>query len=75
MIKIADRVKNLPPYPFAGFERRLLELKGQGKDIIRLDIGSPDLPPPDFVIEAMYRSALEPSHHLSSGDFLGGLAA
>ncbi len=67
MIKIADRVKNLPPYPFAGFERRLLELKGQGKDIIRLDIGSPDLPPPDFVIEAMYRSALEPSHHGYAG--------
>lgn len=67
MIKIADRVKNLPPYPFAGLERRLLELKGQGKDIIRLDIGSPDLPPPDFVIEAMYRSAQDPSHHGYAG--------
>ena len=67
MIKIADLVKNLPPYPFAGLERRLLELKGQGKDIIRLDIGSPDLPPPDFVIEAMYRSAQDPSHHGYAG--------
>ena len=67
MIKIADRVKNLPPYPFAGLERRLRELKAQGKDIIRLDIGSPDLPPPDFVIEAMHRSAQEPSHHGYAG--------
>ncbi|MBN1137067.1 MAG: LL-diaminopimelate aminotransferase [Anaerolineae bacterium] len=67
MIKIAGRVKNLPPYPFAGLERRLRELKAQGKDIIRLDIGSPDLPPPDFVIQAMYRSAQEPSHHGYAG--------
>jgi LL-diaminopimelate aminotransferase len=67
MIKIADRVKNLPTYPFAGLERRLRELKVNGKDIIRLDIGSPDLPPPDFVIEAMYRSAQESSHHGYAG--------
>ncbi len=67
MIKIADRVKNLPPYPFASLERRLRELKAHGKDIIRLDIGSPDLPPPDFVIEAMYRSAQEHSHHGYAG--------
>src|SRR4030042_5205960 len=67
MINIADRVKNLPPYPFADLERRLRELKAQGKDITRLDIGSPDLPPPDFIIEAMYRSAQDASHHGYAG--------
>jgi LL-diaminopimelate aminotransferase len=55
---------------FARLGRRIQELAAQGKDIIRLDIGSPDLPPPDFVVEAMYRSAQDPSHH-GYGGFYG----
>jgi LL-diaminopimelate aminotransferase len=66
-MRIADRVKSLPPYPFAGLEQRLRELKARGQDIIRLDIGSPDLPPPDFVVEAMYRSSQDPAHHGYAG--------
>jgi LL-diaminopimelate aminotransferase len=62
-MKSADRVGNLPPYVFARLGQRIGELTARGKDVIRLDIGSPDLPPPDFVIEAMYRSAKDPSHH------------
>ena len=69
-MNVADRIKNLPPYPFATLGRRIRELTAQGEDIIRLDIGSPDLPPPDFVVEALYRSAQDPSHH-GYGGFYG----
>ena len=62
-MRVADRVSNLPPYVFARLERRLRELMAQGKEIIRLDIGSPDLPPPNFIIEAMHRSMQNPSRH------------
>jgi len=62
-MKIADRVADLPPYVFAKLGRRIQELTADGRDIIRLDIGSPDLPPPDFIIEAMERSMREPSKH------------
>lgn len=62
-MNVAKRLENLPPYVFAKLGRRIRELTAQGKDVIRLDIGSPDLPPPDFVIEAMYYSAKNPSHH------------
>lgn len=62
-MKPAARLENLPPYVFAALGRRIRDLQTQGKDIIRLDIGSPDLPPPNFVIEEMYRSALVPAHH------------
>jgi LL-diaminopimelate aminotransferase len=31
--------------------------------VIRLDIGSPDLPPEDGVVEALYRSARQPDRH------------
>jgi LL-diaminopimelate aminotransferase len=62
-MRIADRIGNLPPYFFAKLGRRIAELKAQGRDIILLDIGSPDLPPPDFVVEAMYRSVRDPDRH------------
>jgi LL-diaminopimelate aminotransferase len=32
-------------------------------DVIRLDIGNPDMPPPDGIIDALYRSARDPTHH------------
>ena len=35
----------------------------QGKDVIRLDIGSPDLPPTDFIIQTMMESARKPTTH------------
>lgn len=62
-MKIADRVGNLPPYVFAQAGRRIQELASQGKDIIRLDIGSPDLPPSDFVIDATVHSLRDPKKH------------
>ena len=62
-MKIADRVADLPPYVFAKLGRRIQTLIAEGHDVIRLDIGSPDLPPPDFIIEALYHSAQKPSNH------------
>lgn len=66
-MRVADRVGKLPTYVFAKASSRINDLLTQGSDIIRLDIGSPDLPPPDFVIEAMCRSAQEPTHHSYAG--------
>lgn len=62
-MRIANRVGDLPPYVFAQVGRRIRELVAEGRNIIRLDIGSPDLPPPDFIINAMHQSARDPAHH------------
>jgi LL-diaminopimelate aminotransferase len=66
-MKVSERIENMPPYVFATMGQRIRELQARGRDVIRLDIGSPDLPPPDFIIEAMYRSAQNASHHGYSG--------
>jgi LL-diaminopimelate aminotransferase len=63
----AARLNNLPPYIFAVLGQRVQEMKSRGLDIISLDIGSPDLPPPDAVIAALAESARHPSHHGYSG--------
>jgi len=62
-MKIAERVSTLPPYVFAKLGRRIVEMKAEGRDVIRLDIGSPDLPPPDFITDALNQSLRDPSHH------------
>jgi LL-diaminopimelate aminotransferase len=62
-MRVAERVGTLPPYVFAELGRRILEMRSEGRDIIRLDIGSPDLPPPGFIVDALNRSLQDPSRH------------
>jgi LL-diaminopimelate aminotransferase len=66
-MKQANRIANIPPYFFAQLGRRIAQLIKEGVDIIRLDIGSPDLPPPDFILQELYRSAADPDHHSYAG--------
>jgi LL-diaminopimelate aminotransferase len=49
----ANRIANFEPYFFASLNQRLVELKENGVDIIRLDMGSPDLPPAGFIIDTL----------------------
>lgn len=63
----AHRLKSLRPYPFAILSQRITELKASGLDVIRLDIGDPDMPPPEAVIAALEKSARQPNKHGYSG--------
>lgn len=38
-------------------------LNKAGEDVIRLDIGAPDLPTPDFIINALVKSVNDPKNH------------
>src|SRR4051812_35463867 len=62
-IQPAARMAALPANFFARLTRRIRELQAAGVDVIRMDMGSPDQPPPGFVIEALERSAEQPGHH------------
>lgn len=68
--KIAARLDRLPPYGFELINQRIAQLSAEGADIIRLDIGSPDMPPPQPVIEMLQRSAANPKYH-SYGSYRG----
>ena len=59
----ADRLGKIPEYPFARWGERVNAARARGIDVIRLDIGNPDLPPPNAVIEALCSSAWQPEHH------------
>lgn len=59
----ASRIADFKPYFFASLNQKLADLKLEGVDIIRLDMGSPDLPPADFIIQALSKSAQRPDTH------------
>lgn len=63
----ARRLSNLPPYPFARWAKHIESARRQGRDVIRLDIGNPDMPPPADIIDTLCRSARRPDHHGYSG--------
>ncbi len=59
----ADRMAVLPPYFFHGLNQKIARLKAAGLDVIRMDMGSPDLPPAAFIVEALKTSADAYTHH------------
>ena len=63
----AKRLDNVPMYVFAAHGARLNKLAAEGLDIIRLDIGEPDEPPPGFIIDALEASARNPKNHGYAG--------
>ncbi len=66
-MKRSNRLENIPPYHFARWAGQVETARRRGLDVIRLDIGNPDLPPPDEVVEALCQSAREPTHHGYAG--------
>ncbi len=56
MITFADRLNTVEEYYFSKKLREVNLLKSQGKPIINLGIGSPDLEPPSRVIDAITES-------------------
>lgn len=62
-ISPANRVSEIKPYFFASLEKTLAELRKGGMDVVRLDIGSPDLPPQDFIVDALVEAVHRPDVH------------
>jgi LL-diaminopimelate aminotransferase len=59
----ADRIASFKPYFFAALGKKIVDLKSKGLDVIRIDMGSPDLPPADFIIDTLVNSARRADMH------------
>ena len=62
-MKSADRIASLRPYFFAQLGKRIVEMRQAGVDVIRMDMGSPDLEPPKEVIQALVNAAQRADTH------------
>lgn len=63
MITVADRLLQVEEYYFSRKLREVNLLKANGKPIINLGIGSPDLEPPQSVLTALTKSLTDASAH------------
>src|SRR5688572_7776916 len=63
MITTAKRLEGIGEYYFSRKLGEIEELNKQGKDIINLGIGSPDLPPHPDVIKTLQEESIKPNVH------------
>jgi alanine-synthesizing transaminase len=57
------RIDDLPPYVFATVDQLKRELRRQGRDVIDLGFGNPDIPSPEIAVEKLREAALNPRNH------------
>jgi aspartate/methionine/tyrosine aminotransferase len=62
-IKPANRLNSVSEYYFSKKLREIDEMNREGKNVISLGIGKPDLPPSDETIEALREESLKPDVH------------
>lgn len=62
-LKPSDRINQTGEYYFSMRLRQLAELNQQGRNIMNLAIGNPDLPPAPEVISSLQHAAAEPNIH------------
>ena len=62
-IRPADRIASFKSYFFADLNYKIIALRKTGKKVIRLDIGSPDMAPADFIIDQLVEQARRPDTH------------
>jgi len=62
-MRLAKRVKNLPPYLFVGITKKIAEKKAQGEDVVSFAIGDPDIPTPQHILDALCQAAQDPANH------------
>jgi LL-diaminopimelate aminotransferase len=61
--KPAARMSRLPPNYFHGLNQIIARLTAAGVDVIRMDMGSPDMPPARQVVETLQQGAAQPDKH------------
>lgn len=62
-MKTSRRLKGIGEYYFSQKLRQIEELNKQGRNIISLGIGSPDLPPHPDVIKVLHEESAKPGSH------------
>src|SRR5215208_4514281 len=57
------RVGDLPPYVFATVDELKRRLRHEGRDVIDLGFGNPDIPSPALVVDKLVEAAAKPANH------------
>lgn len=62
-IKPADRLASVSEYYFSKKLKEVAQMNAEGKDVISLGIGSPDMPPSESTVQTLCEAAHNPDGH------------
>jgi LL-diaminopimelate aminotransferase len=62
-IQPADRINKLPRYLFAEIDKKIRAAVEKGVDVIKLGIGDPDQPTPDYIVQRAMEEVQKPRNH------------
>lgn len=62
-VRVAKRLKNLPPYIFAEVDRLKNDAIAEGKDVVDFGIGDPDMPTAKPIVAELIRAVKDPATH------------
>ena len=62
-MRFSERMNRVPPYLFVQISRKITEKKAQGIEVISFGIGDPDIPTPDYVIDALGEASHDAPNH------------
>ncbi len=62
-IAVSKKLEGLPPYLFALIDAAKRKARQEGRNIIDLGVGDPDIPTPAFIVEKLYEAAKDPKNH------------
>jgi LL-diaminopimelate aminotransferase len=62
-VHAAARLARIPAYFFAGIRERVAQLRAEGVDVIGLDVGDPDLPTPEAIVDRAAAALRDPGNH------------
>lgn len=58
-----SRMRRLPPYVFAQVNELKMKLRREGKDIVDLGMGNPDLPTPQHIVDKLVEASQKAHNH------------
>lgn len=56
-------MRRLPPYVFAQVNELKMRLRREGRDIVDLGMGNPDLPTPQHIVDKLLEASQKPQNH------------
>lgn len=62
-IQPAERIEKLPRYLFAEIDKKIRAAVEKGVDVIKLGIGDPDQPTPDYIVRRAMEEVAKPANH------------
>ncbi len=63
MVKPSETFKKVPPYLFAGIDKKKAAAIARGIDIINLGVGDPDSPTYKRIVDVMHKAIDDPKNH------------